>query len=122
MHVVSLLFGVWVVAVALGLESHRRHQDRVETGRSAMDRGYQAGRRRYRRWTNLLVGAVGLLASAAGIVGLGPVWLVLWALVPLVLCGIVTLAVGDAWRTHRYLEHKLPELRREILGADSLEA
>lgn len=122
MHVASLLFGIWIVAVALGLESHRRHDDRVETGRSPLDLGYRAGRRRYRRWTNLLVAAVGLLASAAGVVGTGPAWLVLWALIPLVLCGVIALAVGDMLRTNRYVERKLPELRREILGADSLEA
>lgn len=122
MHVVSLLFGTWIVAVALGLESHRRRQDRVETGRSQLDLCYRAGRRRCRRWTNLLIGAVGLLALAAGVAGTGPVWMVLWALVPLVLCGIVALACSDVLRTNRYIERKLPELRREILGVDSLEA
>lgn len=121
MHVVSLLFGIWVVAVALGLESHRRHSDRVETGRSPLDVCYRAGRRRGRRWTNLLVAVIGLLATAAGVIGVGPIWMVLWALVPPVLCGIVVLAVGDFWRTNRYLQHKLPELRREILGVDTLE-
>lgn len=121
MHVVSLLFGIWIVAVALGLESHRRHHDRVESGRSPLDLCYRAGRRRCRRWTNLLFAAVGLLAAAAGIVGPGPAWLVLWALVPLILCGIVALALSDVLRTNRYIERKLPELRREILGVDSLE-
>jgi 4-hydroxybenzoate polyprenyltransferase len=115
MHAVSLLFGTTIIAIALGLESHRRYQDFTIERKTNLDIAYMTGRRRYRLWTNLLMGTIGGLALAAGLIGRGPTWIVLWTLVPLVLVVIVCLAVSDMFHTRRYLQEKLPELRRQTL-------
>ena len=121
MHVVSLLFGTSIVAVAMGLESHRRFQDHALKPVTALDKTYVESRAIYRRMTNGLLALIGCLALAAGFVGGGPVWIVLWALVPLFVVAIVVLAMFDMLRTKSYLSRKMPELRAESLGARGVE-
>lgn len=115
MHHVSLLFGTTIIAIALGLESHRRYQDVAIDRKTNLDIAYMNGRRWYRLWTNVLMGMIGGLALVAGLVGQGPIWIVLWTLVPLVLIMIVCLAVSDMFHTRRYLQDKIPELRSQTL-------
>lgn len=116
MHYVSLFFGTSVIAVAFGLESHRRLHDQSLNPSSKLDESYKRSRRRFRLWTNAIIALIGFLAAAAGFVGRGPVWIVLWALIPIFVLAIVVLAISDVVRTNSYLVRKLPELRAETLG------
>lgn len=116
MHYVSLFFGTSVIAIALGLESHRRLHDLSLSPSSNLDKDYIRSRRRFRLWTNAIIALIGILAAAAGFVGRGPVWIVLWAVIPVFVLAIVVLAISDVIRTNSYLVRKLPELRAETLG------
>lgn len=116
MHFASLFFGTSVIAIALGLESHRRRHDQTMVPTTQVDQDYMRTRRRYRLWTNWLIGFIGVLAAAAGVVGAGPIWIVLWAIIPLLVVAITLLAFTDAVTTNSYLHRKLPELRAEHLG------
>ncbi len=138
MHTTSLLFGTTVLAVALGLENHRRRtENSLDLTRSEpfppessrehrppgnrfteLDKVYVEKRRLGRCWTNGLIALIGLLALIAGGVGKGHSWLILWSLIPLLLSVIVALAMMDAWRTHTYLLRKIPELQTSSLGSE----
>jgi energy-converting hydrogenase Eha subunit E len=117
----SLLFGSSVVAISLGLESHRRLHDLAMTCATEIDRIYVNSRKKNRCWTNAMLALIGGLAAAAGFVGRGPIWIVLWATIPLVVVVVMTLAVADVFRTQRYLARKIPELRAETLGREGCE-
>lgn len=124
MHSASLFFGTSVVAIAIGLESYRRLHDQSsaahrELPTSDLDQTYRTQRSRNRIWTNLLVALIGILAMCAGLLGRGPVWIALWAAIPLILVVIVSLAFADVVRTHKYLREKLPEIQKESLGITS---
>ena len=119
MDYASLFFGMSLGCVALGLESHRRLFDRRAGAATALDHAYVAKRKRGRGWTNLLVALMGLLAAVAGLVGAGPIWLSLWAAIPLLLAGVVFMASLDVLRTDRYLRAKLPELERQTLAGNT---
>ncbi len=121
MHTASLFFGTSVVAIAIGLESYRRLHDHSSSSHrelpiSNLDQTYRTQRSRNRIWTNMLVALIGILAMVAGLLGGGPVWIALWAAIPLILVVIVTLAFADVARTHKYLREKLPEIQKESLG------
>lgn len=121
MHTASLFFGTSVVAIAIGLESYRRLHDHSslspsEFPASTLDQTYRTQRSRNRIWTNMLVALIGILAMCAGLLGGGPIWIALWAAIPLILVVIVSLAFADVARTHKYLREKLPEIQKEALG------
>lgn len=120
MHFASLVFGTSIVAVAIALESHRRLHDRSADTHTDLDVDYRTRRHRGRGWTNGLVLLIGFLAFFAGIVGQGIVFIALWSAIPLILLFIVGFAFLDAFRTHRYLHAKLPELEKQSLGNASI--
>lgn len=115
MDFASLTLGVVVFSVALALESHRRLAQWRPQDATEIDLRYAAKRQRGRGWTNALLALIGGLALAAGLVGRGPVWLGLWAAIPLALTGTVLMACFDLLHTDRFLREKLPEIQRQTL-------
>ncbi len=122
MDFASLLVGISVISVAVGLESHRRLSQWSATDATELDLQYAARRKRVRQWTNGLFALLGLLAVTAGVIGPGFIWFGLWTAVPLVLLATVVLACWDFLHTERYLQKKIPEIRRETLRESGLEA
>lgn len=115
MDFASLGLGVVVLAIALGLESHRRLAQWRPSEPTEVDLRYAAKRQRSRGWTNVLFALIGGLAAVAGLVGRGPVWFGLWAAIPLALAGVIVMACFDLLHTDRFLREKLPELQRQTL-------
>lgn len=118
MDFASLIFGTSLMAVALALESHRRLLDGPSAlhDLTVLDAEYRRGRVRGRGWINCLVGLIGALALLAGFFGAGYVWVAIWAAIPLILLMIILMACLDLVRTQRYLQEKIPELERQMLG------
>ena len=114
----GLVLGLTLIAFAVWL--HQREQ----TGwgesheNSEIDEQYYSRRETGRRWVYLLFGVAGLLILVAAFAGPGFVWGLCWLLVSILLIGVVSLALMDAMRTHRYHSQKLPEIRRQLLRDD----
>ena len=111
MEISSLVLGLLVLVAALLLEWRNSRVDRGELRESELDTRYYGLRTRRRRLVHLLLAIIGALGLAAGILGHGRAFILIWAAVPLVVFLIVILAMLDAYRTHRYLAEKLPEIQ-----------
>ncbi len=114
----GLVLGLTLIAFAVWL--HQREQagwdERQEN--SEVDEQYYSRREAGRRQVYFLFGIAGLLILVAAFAGPGFVWGMCWLIVSALLLIVVSLALVDAMRTHRYHQQKLPEIRRQLLHDD----
>ncbi|QDV56456.1 hypothetical protein [Rosistilla oblonga] len=111
MDVSSLILGALVLLAAILLEWRTPQGGSAGEPESELDTRYYRVRTRRRRMVHLLLGIIGSLSIAAGVLGQGRAFFLIWAAVPLVVFLIVILAMLDAYQTHRYLVKKLPEIQ-----------
>ena len=116
MDVSSLLVGIAVLLVVGILETRNRSVS-AEQLESDTDRDYFYRRGRRRRLVHVILGIVGILAIAAGGVGRGDAYVLIWAAVPLLILIAVLLAMADGYRTVQYHDQKLPEVREATLAS-----
>lgn len=110
----SLLIAVTVTILAVYLQRLETQQWPARA-MTPLETTYRTSRFRRRSLIhNLLILTAGLIAIA-GIAGRGRLWMICWILVAIVLLLVMLLAVWDAFRTHRYLRQRLPEIQRETL-------
>ncbi|MEM1068556.1 MAG: hypothetical protein AAGG48_13125 [Planctomycetota bacterium] len=112
----SLVLGMTIIAFAAWLQWNENETAGDENPRTDLDREYLNNRGRARKRIHVLIAGSGGLVLVAACAGPGPVWLVSWLGVIMLLLIVVMLAGLDALRSHRYHLRKLPEIRREIFG------
>ena len=113
LSITLLLFVAWLH------QSQRQGWPQEES--TLVDAEYRQSRRRRRDRIHALLGIAAVLIAVAGVAGTGElwrtrVWVGCWSVVILILLTVVVLAMLDGFRTHRYIQRKLPELRREMLA------
>ena len=113
LSITLLLFVAWLH------QSQRQGWPQEES--TLVDAEYRQSRRRRRARIHALLGIAAVLIAVAGVAGTGElwrtrVWVGCWSVVILILLTVVVLAMLDGFRTHRYIQRKLPELRREMLA------
>lgn len=85
---------------------------------SELDVQYRSRRYRARSRIHAMLFLCGVLITVAAFYGPGRVWIGCWMVVALILMSVIALAMGDAWRTHRYLKSKIPEMRKRMLDGE----
>lgn len=110
------MLGCTIIAFAVWLQRNEKENAVYENPRTDLDRDYLATRTKARQRIHWLIGASGVMVLVAAFAGPGPVWLLAWTGVIVLLLIVVLLAGFDAFRSHRYHVRKLPEIRREIFG------
>jgi hypothetical protein len=114
----SLVLGTTLLCFAAWLHWSEMHGWPDEQFVTELDHRYLARRQRSRRRIHLIIAVCGGLMIVAAFAGPGPVWLAAWMTIIVSMMTVVVLAGFDAWRTHRYHQDKLPEIRRQLLGDD----
>ena len=112
-----LILGLCLIGFALWLQSTESKGWPNESYHGETDEKYLRRRRRSRQRVNgifLICGVLILVASVSG----PRMFVLAWTAVTLALLVIVVLAALDAIRTQRYLNKKLPELRKKTLDRD----
>lgn len=114
MIISHIILGVTLVGFAVWLQWTERRGWPNESFDSELDASYFNQRMRWRRRVNAIFAICGVLILSANVAG--PRWFVIaWMLVILGLLAVMVLAGFDAIRTHRYMNEKVPELRRRVL-------
>jgi hypothetical protein len=111
MQPACLLIGFTVIAVALWLEYNDylgwpNEADRERGGTTDRDTRYRLLRRRWRRVVHLLIALCGALMASTGFSGPGRFFIAAWTAVAMLMMVVIVLALGDAFRTHRYYAAK----------------
>jgi hypothetical protein len=114
----GLVLGLTLVAFAVWLYQREQNGWDEDRENSELDDLYYARRETGRRQVYVLFGVAGVLIVVAAFAGPGFVWGLCWLLVSILLVCVVSLALLDAMRTHRYHAQKLPEIRRQLLSDD----
>jgi len=113
-----IILGVTLIGFAIWLQWTERRGWPNESLDSEVDSHYFQRRMRWRRRVNLIFALCGVLILAANLAG--PRFFVLaWMLVTAGLLAVVVMAGFDAIRTQRYMNAKIPEIRRRFLDGDS---
>lgn len=116
----SLVLSITLLLFVAWLHQSQR-QGWPEEESTIVDAEYRQSRQRRRDRIHALLGAAAILIAVAGVAGTGElwrtrIWVGCWLVVILILLTVVMLAMLDGFRTHRYIQRKLPELRREMLS------
>ena len=106
----SLVLGATLCLVAGWLHRTEKRGWPNESFDTDLDQEYRSRRLRSRRRINGLIAICGVLILIAAAL--------CWILVMVGLMLVVFLAGVDVFRTHRYHQKKLPEIRKQTLGDD----
>ncbi len=112
-----LILGLTLIGFAIWLQRTEAKGWPNESYKTELDIAYLQRRMKSRRRVNFILGICGVLILAAGVSG-PTIFMMAWLIVTLALMTVVVLAGLDVWRTHRYLNDKLPEIRRDMLNRD----
>lgn len=112
----SFILAVLLLALAVYLERRQRGGPQVGGKDPAFDDDYLTARIRGRRGVHGVLVLMAVIIASAAWVGPGPLWAALWMAVFGLLVLVVFLAMADAFRSRKYLQRKLPELRKQMLG------
>ncbi|MCH1496485.1 MAG: hypothetical protein L7U72_14795 [Rubripirellula sp.] len=114
----SLVLGATLCLFAGWLHRTEQRGWPNETFHTELDQEYRVARLRSRRRINFLIAVCGVLILIAAFASPGNLWAICWILVMMGLVLVVFLAGVDAFRTHRYHQRKLPEIRKQSFGDD----
>jgi hypothetical protein len=113
-----IILGVTLIGFAIWLQWTERRGWPNESFDGEVDAIYFERRMRWRRRVNVIIGLCGVLILAANAAG-PRLFVLAWMLVISGLLAVVVMAGFDAIRTQRYVNTKIPEIRRRILDGDS---
>lgn len=113
-----LVLGVTLIGFAVWLHLTEKKGWPNESMDGELDADYLQRRMRSRRRVNVILGICGVLILAAGI---GPpvVFVAAWMSVFVALFIVMLLAALDVIRTQRYMNNKMPEIRRRMTDGDN---
>ncbi len=114
----SLVMGVTVLCFAAWLHWNDTQGWPNESFKTELDHQYHTRRSRSRKRIHIIIAACGILMIVAALAGPGMIWVAAWMSVIVGLVTVVALAGFDAFRTHRYQNDKLPEIRRKTFNDD----
>ncbi len=114
----SLVLGATLCLFAGWLHRTEKRGWPNESFDTDLDQEYRSRRLRSRRRINGLIAICGVLILIAAFASPGNLWALCWILVMVGLMLVVFLAGVDVFRTHRYHQKKLPEIRKQTLGDD----
>ena len=112
-----MILGMTLIGFAIWLQWTEAKGWPNESYSTDLDIAYLKRRMKSRRRVNFILGFCGVLILAAGVSG-PRIFMMAWLTVTLALLTVVVLAGLDAFRTHRYLNDKIPEIRRQMLNRD----
>lgn len=117
MFVGGLILAATLISFAVWLQWNEREGWPGETYQRD-DSVYLQARLRSRRRIHWIIGMCGglILVATLATPQKRQIWIACWTTVMIALITVVFLALLDAFRTHRYHQAKLPEIRRQILG------
>ncbi len=77
------------------------------------DEAYWRSRLRRRHWISAMLAAVGACAIGAGFYGHGYAWMLLWAVTPIFLFGMICVAGIDAFLTSQHFQKRFQSLSKQ---------
>ncbi|MFK8111737.1 MAG: hypothetical protein AB8B91_06030 [Rubripirellula sp.] len=111
----SLVLAFTLFGFAGWLHWNEIHGWPEESFKTELDKQYHDRRGRARGRIHLIIVVCGVLILIAAFAGPGPLWAGCWMSVFVALVTVVILACFDFYRTHRYHQKKLPELKTKFL-------
>ena len=111
----SILFGLVILAASawlfwLGAGPKDPHGNPI-------DEEFWEQRRRRRHWVSGMIAAIGICAVGAGCFGMGHAWMILWAVTPVFLFGVIGIALFDAFFTSQHVQRRLQDQSRRMVEA-----
>ncbi len=85
----------------------------VASNTVAGDHEFWESRRKRRHWVSAMLAATGACGIAAGMVGRGTAWAMLWAVAPLFLVVVMFTAVIDAAATQKHFRRRQQQLVKQ---------
>lgn len=110
----SLVLGFTVIAFAAWLQYNERRGWDHEPDRDDLEADYLRRRSRSRTVIQALFAVAGGLMIVAAFAPRGAAWIACWMIIMVCLVVIVVLAGVDAFRTRRYYQNRMTEIRRQL--------